>query len=85
MAGYITFQSFYTNKEAAELCAILYENGVSGRVQKSRPGFYSQLINEDSVPKEFHVQISEDDLIKADNIIENLKFPGQDPQAFKVE
>ena len=73
MADYITFKSFYTNEEAAQLAAILYKKGVSSRVQKSKPGFINRLITGDSLPKEFHVQINEEDLIKANNIMENFE------------
>ena len=73
MSDYITFRSFYTKEEAVELSALLYEKEVSSRIQKLKPGFYNQLITGDSIPKEFHVQIQEEDLTKANNILENLK------------
>lgn len=72
MQEYITFRSFYTKEEAVELSLLLYEKGVASRIQKSRPGFYNQLITKNSLPEEFQVQINEDDLIKANNVLENL-------------
>jgi len=75
MVDYITLKSFYTKEEAVELSALLLKYDVPSRVQKSRPGFYHQLITGNSIPKEFHIQISEDDLIKANNVLENFGPP----------
>jgi hypothetical protein len=68
-----TFKFFYTKGEAIELSVLLYKNGVPKRIQKSSPSFYNQLITGNSLPKEFHVQISEDDFIKANNILDSLE------------
>jgi hypothetical protein len=73
MPEIVTFRSFYTEEEAVELSVLLYQKGVSNRIQKSLPTFYNQLITKDALPKAFHVQIDEEDFIKANNILENLK------------
>ena len=73
MTDYVTFKSFYTKEEAVELSALLLKYDVPNRIQKSRPGFYNQLITGNSLPKEFHIQIIEDDLIKANNVFENFR------------
>jgi len=71
MKDIITFQSFYSVGEAIELSLLLSKNGVDNRIKK--PNFFDQYISPDSLLKEFHVQINEEDLIKANNILENLK------------
>ena len=73
MVDYITFKSFYTKEEAIELSVLLLKHNVPNRIQKSRPGIYNQLITGNFIPKEFHIQISEDDLIKASNVLENFR------------
>jgi hypothetical protein len=75
MVDYITFKSFYTKEGAVELSALLLKHDVPNRIQKSRPGFFNQLITGNSIPKEFHIQIREDDLIKANNVLENFRPP----------
>jgi flagellin-specific chaperone FliS len=69
VADYITFKSFYTKEEAAELVVLLYDKGVASRIQKARRAY-----SEGASP-EFYVEINEDDLIKANNIIENFRTP----------
>lgn len=72
MSEIITFQSFDTMEEAVKLSVLLLEKGVANRIQKSRPTLINQIITGDTIPEAFHIQIDEDDLTKAQNIIDNL-------------
>jgi hypothetical protein len=70
MGDIITFKSFYNIEPAIEFSVLLKNNGVENRL--ITPRFYNQR-TPDPLLQEFHVQIDEDDFIKANNILENIR------------
>jgi hypothetical protein len=80
MEDYITLNSFYTKEEAVELSVLLLDRNIPNRIQKSTPALFTRIITGNSIPKEFHVQINEEDLIKANNLLENFRPPGLQEQ-----
>lgn len=71
MKEFLTFRSFYTNEEAAELSETLTQKDITNRIYKSRE-LADKVIVGDNLPKQYHVQLYQEDFTRANDLLDEL-------------